>query len=613
MRYFFKMMKLQRSNVWIRAFFSAAVLIPLIACMAISSCVSQKASPTTVETVLRSPIVHGSNGLAMNNEDHLVIASIESKAVFVMDTDTGKILKTYRDPLITGPDDISIAKDGSIYYTDIFSGNIGKISPATGKVSLVVNLGPWVNSLRLNPNDETKLYVGHCIGDDRMTEIDLKTGKTRIVAENVGWPNSTSFGPDGKMYSPLNIRGEVIRWNLQTGDREVVFKIPTPPSSVKFDSKGRMLVTEFTTGTVTRTDLKTKETKIIGKNLTMGLDNIAVDKKGRMFIASNHFGGIQELFEDGSTKELAPTGLLIPSGVAIVNSPAGEELAVADIWNVKFFDTKSFKQTRVIPSGFYPWTKPLKALQASYPEYRYMYDVGLPMTAAPTPDGKTLVITSWQSNAVQVYDLNKMHITRIIDGNRPIYAMMFGEDLVVSELLTHGVVAISPDGKRRTLAAGLGFLGTGEVKESSAPAWLKRAILSVVSSVSDGMVYPSGMAAEGKNLYVADWYRGQILQIVADGEVVAKPKIVAKGLEQPEGITFAKDGSLLAIESKIGRLVKIDLASGKKTVLAEHLKTGEKPGFKAVPSYIFSGVAVGADGSIYVSCDETTEVVRVKE
>jgi hypothetical protein len=70
---------------------------------------------------------------------------------------------------------------------------------------------------------------------------------------------------------------------------------------------------------------------------------------------------------------------------------------------------------------------------------------------------------------------------------------------------------------------------------------------------------------------------------------------------------------LLAIESKIGRLVKINLMSGKKTVLAENLNTGRKAGFKAAPSYVFSGVALGSDSSIYVSCDESNEVVRVKE
>jgi sugar lactone lactonase YvrE len=94
-----------------------------------------------VETVLRSTAIYGANGLAIDKDDHLVIAAINPKAVLVMDTDTGKILTKYTDPLITGPDDVSIGRDGSIYYTDIFSGNVGRISP-TGEVSLVANLGP---------------------------------------------------------------------------------------------------------------------------------------------------------------------------------------------------------------------------------------------------------------------------------------------------------------------------------------------------------------------------------------------------------------------------------------------------------------------------------------
>lgn len=593
--------------------FSEAALMALFVLLTSNACFAEK-GPPTVETVLRSTPLYGTNGLAIDKDDHLVIAAINPKAVFVMDTDTGKILKKYTDPLITGPDDVTIAKDGSIYFTDIFSGNIGKISP-TGEVSLVVNLGPWVNSIRLSP-DETKLYVGHCIGADRMTEIDLRTHKTRIVAENVGWPNSSSFGPDGRYYSPLNMRGEVIRWNLQTGEREVVFGLPSPPSSVKFDAKGRMLVTEFITGTIWRYDLNTKEKKMITKNVTIGLDNIAIDSKGRMFIASNHNGGIMEVYEDGRTREISPPSLLIPSGVAIMSSPAGEELAVADYWNVRFFDTKTFKQTHVIPSGFYPWVKPTgkKEFAEAERDYNWLLGVSLPITVAPVTDGDTLVISSWPSNCINIYDLNEKRITRTIDGNRPIYAMKFGDNLVVSELETHSVVSISTDEKRQTLADGLGILkGADPEKESWVPDWLRVSMLRLIAKMSDGLVYPSGLAAQGKNLYVAEWFKGEVLQIVAEGQAFAKPKVIASGLEHPEGMAFSKDGSLLVIESAIGRLDKIDLASGKKSIVAENLKTGLKPGFKAAPSYVFSGVTVGSDGSIYVSCDATNEVVRIKE
>lgn len=574
----------------------------------------------SVETVLRSAPLLKSNGLVIDKDGHLVIASVNGRAIYVMDTDTGKILKEYTHAtLMSGIDDLTIAKDGSMYYVDIFSGKVGRISP-TGDVSLFVDLGPWVNGIRLSP-DETMLYVSHCIGADRMTEIDMKTRKTRVLAENIGWPNSMAFGPDGRLYSPLNLTGEIIRWNLDTGEREVVFRVPSPPSCVKFDTKGRMLVTEFITGTVTRYDMNTKEVKVIGKNLTMGLDNIAVDSKGRMFISSSHNGGIQELYEDGHTRELSPPGLLIPCGLAIMNSPAGEELIVADYMNVRFFDTKTFHQTRQIPTGFYPWGQ-LKVLEKYFgdhaelvKDYSYVINLGVPITAVPAPDGNTLIISSWASNCINVYDLKEKRVMRTIDGNRPIYAIPFGNDLVVSELETHSVVSISPDGNRQTLAAGLSFLkGTStEGKGSWMPTWLKVAVVKVVAKMSDGMVYPSGIATQGKNLWVADWFKGEILQVIADGKVLARPKVVVRGLDRPEGIAIDKDGSLLAVESEIGRLDKINPSSGEKIVLAENLKTGEKPGFEAPPSYFFSGVAVGSDGSIYVSCDKGKEVVRVKE
>ena len=117
-------------------------------------------SLVSVETVLRSTPLLKTNGPLIDKDGHLVIASVNGRAIYVMDTDTGKILKKYTHPtLLTGADDVEIA-----------------------------------------------------------------TRKTRVLAENVGGPNSTAFGPDGRMYSPVNLTGEIIRWNLDTGEREVVLR-----------------------------------------------------------------------------------------------------------------------------------------------------------------------------------------------------------------------------------------------------------------------------------------------------------------------------------------------------------------------------------------------------
>ena len=78
-------------------------------------------SLVSVETVLRSTPLLKTNGLLIDKDGHLVIASVNGRAIYVMDTDTGKILKKYTHPtLLTGADDVEIAKDGTLYYTDIF-------------------------------------------------------------------------------------------------------------------------------------------------------------------------------------------------------------------------------------------------------------------------------------------------------------------------------------------------------------------------------------------------------------------------------------------------------------------------------------------------------------
>ena len=532
---------------------------------------AQADSPGEVETVVHAVPLYGTNGLTVDSEDHLIIASVNMSAVLVMDTDTGEIIKKHTGPDISSPDDVAMGEDGSIYFTDVFSGRVGRIS-ATGEVSIVTTLKPWVNAIRMSP-DGKELFVSHAIGDDRLTVIDL-TGKAepRIIAEGVGWSNSMSFDPDGRLYAPLNLKGVVVRWDTDTGEYEEVIKTRTLPSSVKFDAKGRMLVTEFVTGGLVRYDMSSGEMTVLAEGLPTGLDNSAVDSTGRIFIASNHHGGILEVLEGGKTRELSPPGFLTPSSVAVLPTEDGDLLVASDFYGITFYDTKSFQKVRALPTGFYPFLKDMESFGVSE-------NVGIPIAAAV--DGSDLIIASWMSNTVQVYDLEEKGVTRIIDGNRPIYAIRFGDDLVVSELETQSVVSISPEGQRSTLV--------------------------------DGIAVPSGLATSGGDLWAADWSEGRILKLISDGKVLAEPAVLATGLSKPEGITVAPDGSLLVVESGAGRLVSINTTSGETTVLAQDLKMGLETTPGGAPTSYFSTVAIGSDGTVYVSCDKGREVVRLKD
>ncbi len=530
--------------------------------------------PTTTEVVVNSVPLYGTNGLTVDHEDNLVIASIGMTAVLVMDTNTGEVLKKYTGPEITSPDDVAVGKDGFIYFTDVYSGHVGKISPE-GKISIVVQLDPWVNALALSP-DGNKLYVSHVLGNDKFTEVDL-TGKAepKVLAKDVGWSNSMVFGPsDGHLYAPLNLKNKVVHWNTETGEHKEIFKTRTLPSSVEVDSKGRLVVTEFLTGSLIRYDMKTKELTVLAENLPTGLDNSAIDSKDRIFVASNHHGGILEVLEGGKTRELSPPGFMSPSSVAILPTKDGDKLIASDYFGITFFDTKSFKKEKVLSTEFYPFVKNLTTEGDTV-------NLAVPIAVDVDVEGGNLIIASWMSDIVQVYNLKERRVTRMIEGNKPIYTIKLGDDLIVSELKTKSVVSISPDGKRTTLASDIAV--------------------------------PAGIASKGGDLWVADWSEGKILKIMSKGKVLDKPTVLAKDLSNPEGITIDSDGFLLAVESGAGRLVRIDTTSGKTTVLAEDLKTGIKGTPGGSPTNYFSGVTVGSDGAIYVSCDKGNEIVRIKK
>lgn len=56
----------------------------------------------------------------------------------------------------------------------------------------------------------------------------------------------------------------------------------------------------------------------------------------------------------------------------------------------------------------------------------------------------------------------------------------------------------------------------------------------------------------------------------------------------------------------------IDLATGAVTPVIEDLDLGSRVAPGALPNGIFNGVAVGADGSIFVSADGTNTVYEFK-
>ena len=122
-------------------------------------------------------IIIGSNGLTLDREARLVIASPASRAVFRLEKDGTRtvVADRYEGKRFNGPNDVVVKSNGSIYFTDGNSGlRGGANSPLReisfngfylvkdGKVTLVGSNKEFKegfpNGIALSP-DETRLYV----------------------------------------------------------------------------------------------------------------------------------------------------------------------------------------------------------------------------------------------------------------------------------------------------------------------------------------------------------------------------------------------------------------------------------------------------------------------
>ena len=113
---------------------------------------------------------------------------------------------------------------------------------------------------------------------------------------------------------------------------------------------------------------------------------------------------------------------------------------------------------------------------------------------------------------------------------------------------------------------------------------------------------------DGKQLYVTE-AAGNLLRIdLATGTKT----VVADKLLLPEGLAFTPWGSIVVAEAATRRLTEIDAASGSRRMVAENLPIGLEAGPGLPPPYVVTGVAVAADGTVYFSADRNNAIYRVR-
>ena len=111
----------------------------------------------------------------------------------------------------------------------------------------------------------------------------------------------------------------------------------TLPQAAKFDAHGRLYVVDQA-GEVFQVDTTTGEKTVI-TTLSPGLDNLAFDSRGNLYVSNAYDGSVTRLLPSGQGRNLSGGGMIMPGGVAVIARPdGGESVFVAYVWTLREFN-----------------------------------------------------------------------------------------------------------------------------------------------------------------------------------------------------------------------------------------------------------------------------------
>jgi len=503
---------------------------------------------------------HGVHGLAFNKDDQLFAGSVIGQTIYRVQVDSGEVDRVI-DPPMGMADDIAFADDGTMAWTAFLLGKV-YIRKPNGKTIEVANGMGGPNSIAFGKDG--RLFVSEVFLGDALYEIDLKNvdkpdfkpfprGELRRIAEKLGGLNGFEIHKDdGFLYGPLWFKGQIVKINLETGAIEVIAEGFKTPAAANIDPQNRdnVYVVDTGTGGVWSVSLTSKAKKLVA-SLKPGLDNLAFDSRGRLFVTSMTDNGIYLVDKQtGAHRTIVEGKLAIPSDLAVVTEGGRDTVHVADVFSYRTVDG----QTGAVAD----------VLRVHGDTHAYPIGISL--------GPKHTLLTSWFSNTVEKVDRKTGKLVATLgDFAAPVDALEMADGTIyVAELASANLVKVSADGKTRSTV----------VKELRSPVALAQ--------------------GPGNLIYVTEIAAGAVSQIDV---VTGARKVVADGLAGPEGIDVGPDGLLYVAEVGQKRVVTIDPATGTKTVIASNLDIGLAPYPGGPPALVPTGVAVGRTGTVYVSSD----------
>jgi len=206
---------------------------------------------------------------------------------------TGKVTEFKTPSGGGGPHTLVISDDGSTIWFSMQSGDkVGRLDTKTGTIKEYPSSGgPYGIALDRQGN------VWYCrMADDRLGRIDAKTGAVTEVAVPAGSrPRRMATAPDGSIW--VTYYGTNKLGQLDPAAGRIVKEYPLPAGSrggayaVTVDGAGIVWANEINTDTVVRFNPKSGEMKVVtlpSKN--EGIRKMVVDANGKLWYMGSHSG-----------------------------------------------------------------------------------------------------------------------------------------------------------------------------------------------------------------------------------------------------------------------------------------------------------------------------------
>ncbi|WP_033340548.1 NHL repeat-containing protein [Catenuloplanes japonicus] len=431
--------------------------------------------------------LRGANGVAFGPDGRLHVAEFLAGRISAVDLATGDVEVVVPPGVVRSPDDLAFGADGSMYVADLVPGIVRRWTPG-GAVTVAEGVR--------NPNGIAtlgdRLFVNEMIPGGRL--LELTADGPIVLTDGLAMGNAMQAGPDGALYYPHMLTGEVHRIAPSGGAPELVAADVHEPVAVRFGLDGVMhVLSRGAAGLVTRIDLfGTGDRTVVASGIT-GLDNAAVDAENRMFVSSYATGVIAELSPDGRTREVVRPGSPGPFGITV---DLGGTVRAASHYRVG--------------------------------ETLATFAHGI------VSDGAETHVTSQYGQVRTIQDQDQATRVRSSALSQPLGLTVRDGDLLVAEAGAGRVVSLAPDDALTVLADGLGRPVDVAVDESGIcyvsdeeRGAVYRLGAGKPAVVADGLSAPQGIAFRGTSLLVVEAGRGRVLAVSPDtGEV----RVEASGL-----------------------------------------------------------------------------------